>query len=457
MIDGTQFTFKTTNPNTHVLGLPCWEVLVNEKTNQKVNDIRTANIRGLDMKLKPSKSGGYNLIVNGSLHKYYNCGEHNADQFTFSKLMQSVDSITDLIGIEAKRCTIHGLEIGVNIELPYSPIRVLKNVISYRSKPFILINKRNARIGLQCVWSQYSIKLYDKAVQSGTDCGNVLRFEVSVDKMQVLAKYGVNTLADLQERTKIFPLINVLKDALTGIVWNDTTVNRNRLTDRELKRWLYYTNPLSWQAMGKFQRSRANKTWSILLSKYGNTPELFPFVLKTWEGLFSCQNEAENPQPFYHVQKKSEALKPATFLPLECTVKRLHHEPSVITFQNARNNDREIYNISDTRARKNKGLGKCCLTCGRNIGEQKRGSKFCSEKTFGKTAKKCRNKQSNKKRDIQVKLERAKKQNKFWIITYHNSNSERYSDMLHSSEIDIRKEWVNKIETINEFLPSVKN
>ncbi|HSH65812.1 MAG TPA: hypothetical protein VLB84_08445, partial [Bacteroidia bacterium] len=38
-----------------------------------------------------------------------------------------------------------------------------------------------------------------------------------------------------------------------------------------------------------------------------------------------------------------------------------------------------------------------CLSCGRNITNQKKGSMFCSEKIYGKEAKKCRNMQSNPK------------------------------------------------------------
>jgi predicted nucleic acid-binding Zn ribbon protein len=36
-----------------------------------------------------------------------------------------------------------------------------------------------------------------------------------------------------------------------------------------------------------------------------------------------------------------------------------------------------------------------CITCGNDITNQKKGSVFCSEKVFGKDAKKCRNQKSN--------------------------------------------------------------
>ena len=36
-----------------------------------------------------------------------------------------------------------------------------------------------------------------------------------------------------------------------------------------------------------------------------------------------------------------------------------------------------------------------CVTCGRDISKQKKGSKYCSEKSHGRKAKQCRNRQSN--------------------------------------------------------------
>jgi len=435
MIDGTQFTFHTPHPKTYLLGLPCWEVLINEKTGQKVNDMRTANIRGLDMKLKPSINGGYNLLINGSLHKYYNYGKQNADQFTFSKLVQSVDSITDILGINPDKCVLHGLEIGVNLPLSYSPAKVLKNLVCYRSRPFTQINKRSAYKGAQCALTQYTVKVYDKQKQSGIDCGNILRVEVSVSKMQAMTKYNIITLADLQNVDKVFPLVNILQEALNGIIWNDTAANLNRLSDRELKQWLFYSNPKSWQAMGKFKRNRANKAWEILLRKYGNPPNLLPLVLNTWKSLFNCEKEAQKPQPFYQLSNKSEAVETATFLPLECTVKRLHPNQVNSIYRNTENYYIENNNIISKENKKKEAKKLYCLSCGRNIEQQKKSSKFCSEKLYGRSAKKCRNKKSNLRRDMKIKVERAIKQNTFLAITYQDKTGNAYTDILHSTAL----------------------
>lgn len=46
-----------------------------------------------------------------------------------------------------------------------------------------------------------------------------------------------------------------------------------------------------------------------------------------------------------------------------------------------------------------------CVTCGRDITDQKSGSQFCSEKVFGKEAKKCRNQNSNRRNNYRRKVE----------------------------------------------------
>ncbi|HEY8401336.1 MAG TPA: hypothetical protein VIK89_08745 [Cytophagaceae bacterium] len=46
-----------------------------------------------------------------------------------------------------------------------------------------------------------------------------------------------------------------------------------------------------------------------------------------------------------------------------------------------------------------------CKSCGRDISGQKLNSVFCSEKIFGKEAKKCRNKDSNPRNHVKRKIE----------------------------------------------------
>lgn len=436
MIDAVQWTYNTTNSKTHLLSVP-WEVLTYEQTGNRVNDERTTNLRGINFRLKPSQNVGYNLLANGSLHKWHNCGEHNADQFTFEKLMLSIDSITDILEIPADKCVIHGLEVGVNIELPHSPQKVLKNVVCYKSKPFTQINKRAENKGLQCALSQYRVKAYDKKKQSGIDCGNLLRFEIAIDRMAVLKGYEITTLADLQDKEKVYKLVNVLSETYAGIVWTDSTVNLHRLSNREQKQWLFFSNPKQWAQMGKHKRYRAGIKWDALLKKNGNTPDILQLILNNWKSLFYSNNEAEKQRPFYQPEIKNKALETATFLPFICTEKKSHTHIPKTTIQK---HSFDIVENNNTRK---------CLTCKKDISTQRKGSVFCSEILYGKQAKKCRNKYTNNHRRIKQKIKKAMTENYQLAVTYADEKGNIYTDILYPSEINITKNWLNKVLKIS--------
>ena len=51
-----------------------------------------------------------------------------------------------------------------------------------------------------------------------------------------------------------------------------------------------------------------------------------------------------------------------------------------------------------------------CLTCGRDITDQRTGSVYCSELRYGKDAKRCRNKASNPRNNRLRSLERIERE-----------------------------------------------
>lgn len=184
------------------------------------------------MKLTDSKSGGYRFNIAGSLHKYANAGQHNADRFTFDRLQNSVNSLSYITGISENEYELNGLEIGLNIPLNKPPKRILNNVVSFGNKPFEAMNKKRSGLGLECSLSQYSVKIYDKGKQSKKQ-GNILRYEVAINKMQLVGGYDISTLADLTAPEKVYPLVALMLNAANRIIWTDTAADLNRMTDRQ--------------------------------------------------------------------------------------------------------------------------------------------------------------------------------------------------------------------------------
>ncbi|MBS1669199.1 MAG: hypothetical protein JST58_17635 [Bacteroidetes bacterium] len=444
MVDGIQICYHDC-ARSHLLEAD-WQALFWDKSLVRVDDNRLMKFRGLDLKLKNSKNGGLALLVSGSIHKYHNLGEHNADQFTFERLVQSIDSFTDLFSIPAKECYIHGIEVGLNLILEYPVIRVLKNVVCHAYKPFSFLSERSIRNGIVCTHSKYRVKVYDKSKVSGVSCGNTLRFEVAIDKMEKIAAYQIKTLADLQDKYKVYPLINLLKDALNDIVFTDSSMNIRILSEHEQKQFLHFSNPKTWQTLSKHQRCRAKKTFKKLLAN-GNPPNLFPIVIKTWDNLFREKIEADLPQPLDNGCFKMEALETATFGQLEYTGQKLRKEFGKSIEINAGFLINENLNIIDKELAE-KPENRFCISCGKSLGTTNPKRKFCSPKKYGnKAAKRCRNKQSNKKRDFKRLIQKAIAKDLYLVISY-KENGCVYSDILHNSEFMTVKETWDRIEKV---------
>ena len=459
MIDGINISVNVPK-DSPIKDLDLWETLVNAKTLERVTDHYTGNFRGLDLKLTDSKGGGYRLNIKGSLHKYANSGKHNADRFTFDRLQNAISSLTDVTGINSDRYALSGIEIGLNIPLNEPPQRIFKNVVSYGNKPFEAMNKKRSGLGLECTLRQYSIKVYDKGRQSRKN-ENILRFEVAVNKMQLLDGYGISTLADLTAPEKVQPLVRLLLDAASRIIWTDTAANLSQMTDRQQKKWLAYSNPKTWVQLTKQGKVYHLRQWQNLLSIYGNIPDLQNMILANWSGLFegwelpeNQDKQAEKLLPFYRIAPENASAKNVTFLPFIWTVKRYKkHNPKTPP---------ERINIKNNIKGAKKALlpekpqQHFCLSCGADISHQHPQSKFCSARFVGeRKARQCRNKDSNRRLSLKRKIKRAMDKEQFLAISYKDSTGATYTDILHPKELGITKKWLDSVQSI-ETIPKGK-
>lgn len=426
MFDGISTLYRVPDETGNLSALPCWEVLVNEQTGERVDECKTASLRGLHLAYKPSINGGYNFIIKGSLHKWHNAGTNNAGRFTIADVQTAVYGLCNVFEVEADRVELHGLEIGVNIHLPFPALRVLKNAVCYKGKAFTPINKRNVHKGLICTLNDYEVKMYDKAAQSGLDCGSVLRLETKVNKMRFLKDYNLSTLAALTVPNKAYQAKQILVNVLEGIIWTDTSASLYTMTDREQKQWLYLSNPKSWQNIAKEKAYRQRQKHTLLFrqyAKFDTGQHLKQLFSTTWESLFPDYLEAENCTPFHPLDQESEAVRKVTISPLECTVKRLP-----VIHDTKGNTDTTFCitpntNTNSANTAQSKVLPvRCCSTCGKDISQQRKGSRFCSASYVGvKAARVCRNKDSNRRRHLKTIIKKAMQQNNFIKVTYNDT------------------------------------
>jgi hypothetical protein len=351
-------------------------------------------------------------------------------------LSDVLDSLTNNYNIDLNYTYIHGIEIGVNIELDYSPEIVFKKAVCHKGKPFEQLDSRDRRFGVICNHNDYSIKLYDKGYQYKINGKYILRFEIKLLRQRILQPFEISTLADLKDVEKVVPLICLLLERLNEIVFFDYSFKPKGFTRTKLLNWQQYGNPRYWENLNRNNYYKARKKLAELTLKY-NCIDWGQFVLKRvsekWIEL--AEIKQKNRRHFPHILERLKAQKEATFSSFKYMLEN-------VTF-------------GDVQKRKEKESEKevCyCITCGRQITGQKQGSRFCSERIFGKEARQCRNKDSNRRLAIKRKINKAMDENLMLRVTYQVGGNE-YSDILGANEIIVTREWLEKVKRVERLEP----
>ncbi|WP_461115816.1 hypothetical protein [Spirosoma jeollabukense] len=272
--------------------------MVDTQTGFVFNPNRWANHRGLTFRIVPRKNGqGHRVELKGSLHKFHNNGQHNADQFTLNDLLLTLDELVHAYGFNLFDSKINKVEFGVNVELPFPVSQVLDNLVSYKNQPF----SRDTSSGTPyyvCNFQRYAVKIYDKGKQKGLAC-HMLRFEIRADKMEYFNGKGIElyTLADLLNSSNYGLLGALLVDTFKEILFDDPAINNAPLTPTNKEIYRNGRNPRYWQipdnltpkqANAHRQRlNRARQRYRSLYEQYGGSwqTEVAALIGETWTRL----------------------------------------------------------------------------------------------------------------------------------------------------------------------------
>lgn len=417
-----------------------FKLSVSESTGEIYTQKREAKAHSLRFILSPTNKGSFSCSFNGSLHKYKNIDGVNWDDFTFLQLFETLNSLVRDYEIDLSNSFIHSLEIGVNIELDYSPSIILKSVICHKGKAFDSIDRKNKNIGLICEHTDYAIKIYNKGYQSNISDKHILRYELKLHRQRILKPFGINTLADLQNVEKVTALIGLLLERLNEVMFFDFSCSIKGLSPSKKMNWEQYSNPNFWVSLNNKNYYKARQRYERLIMKYNATDwqkSISKQVTLKWFELSAIKHKKRGYFPQY--VEELESNKKATFSNLEYLLENITY------------NTKETLNIKSTNMQATKPICNC-ISCGRQLTEQKQTSKFCSEKKYGKAGKKCRNKDSNRRLTLKRKIYRAMDKNLMIRITYKVDGNE-YSDILGANEISIIREWLDKVTSIEILEP----
>ena len=218
------------------------KILANGK---KVSYRSTAWIKNIKLELFPK---GY-IEIAGSLHKYYNDGKHNYNQFGRKEAETALKRLIETCGLTLFDFKVESVEVGVNLMPPIPSDDIINNALMYKRKPFeakYCTDEGNYR---QATLSEYWVKFYNKRLHyeiQGYDIGHeILRFELKINKMRMLAKYRVFTLEDLLNKIEDIAK-DMLPKAWMEVLLYDPTVNKET-KEKTIK----YANVNFWTVIAK--------------------------------------------------------------------------------------------------------------------------------------------------------------------------------------------------------------
>jgi hypothetical protein len=346
--------------------------------------------------------------LKGSIHKYFNTGIHNWNDFKYSDVLQALENMWKEYEINPKRACLNKTEVGVNIVVPFSPELFFMTLISYQGTQFTPFEIEGS-IGMWCKKEHYYIKIYDKSHQYPEAPGYTLRFELSSRKMDFF-KGRIQTFSDYLNYDTFLFYGERLQQYFDEILTCDYKAGLKILNRKEKSMLDQGTNCKFWENLNpdskNFPFGNNDIDYKRARKRYGKTLNLFKNLVKKYnldEMQVFISNSIKDKLLILNDYTPEIRDKVTFFLDQFATYKGgqsdlLHiRSPYPLHSEELMN---EYFHGEDEPA--GNPSGRYCKTCGRDISNQKDGSLFCSETLYGKEGKKCRNTESNFKHKLEL-------------------------------------------------------
>lgn len=230
------------------INLTTGQMKTTNRNGNKVTPSKNASYKGLEFKIYDTGT----ITLSGSLHKYWNDGAHNYNDFDNEGVLFVLNDLNTKFDIDPNKCILKCLEIGINITPPVPTNEILDNCLLHKTKPFeYQINSDEGKYK-QVQHSQYIIKIYNKALHYKSKGFKVrteiMRFEIKYTKMQKLNEKGIFCLQDLIN----YGLQNFKDEVLNewqNVLYYDNTIQIDPLTTKLKKAVLEYANPNYWTGL----------------------------------------------------------------------------------------------------------------------------------------------------------------------------------------------------------------
>jgi len=227
--------------------------------------------KGLSFKI--TESGA--IIIEGSLHKYKNGGEHNFDDFSYCSLVETIRDLCSRFKINPAEANVHNVELGVNIIIPFDPTEVTDRcILLFNSRGLIKpspITKNDAQgfeRGVRFELTEYCLKVYNKGKQYN-QIQNILRVEYKTKKARIIGGIGIVNLLDLCNIEKLRDLTELHLYPTFDQLLLDEFVDESAMNKLEQKHFHQRLNFSGyWKKASRTQRKRNKDLLQDIYSKY---------------------------------------------------------------------------------------------------------------------------------------------------------------------------------------------
>lgn len=316
----------------------------------------------------------HRTLIEGSLHKYFNSGEHNYNDFSFKNLTDTINELCETFNFTPMEAYLRGFEYGVNINTSINPNRFLEMIVCYGNQSVNKMNISGGK-GIYCRKTNDVVKVYNKGFQYKQK-QNILRIEDKIIRMRRIKYLNIKSLHDLTQANNLTELGTMLSEMFDNLIIHEP-IKTEGLTTAKKRIYEQCGNPREWESINRNQRYKRLKQYNELIKEnsiYRVKETIATQIAEKWEYLLKKGDE------YTTIENHNKGDK---------------HTGSIACIHNPKVS--ESNNLKERR----------CLTCGRDISKQKKGSRFCSEKLFGKEVKQCRNNVSNPKNNLRKRVKKS--------------------------------------------------
>lgn len=243
------------------------------------------------------------IKVEGSLHKYFNNGMHNYNDFDRIALFDTVVEVCQILKTAPQNAHIHGVEFGVNIQTPFNPSYLLERLLSLNTET---AKKQNYFFDFyEFDFTHYKFKIYNKSEQHKLSI-DLLRVEVHVKKMQWLSSKGstIKTLDDLQQLHHLQKLGEILINCFDEIIIAEP-LETSTMTAKDAHQYEQLIRRDNWSNLTPKQRFRQKEKFERIIHQYATGETLKEVVRglvhQKWNDLLSVSG-VEVLERFYRVE-----------------------------------------------------------------------------------------------------------------------------------------------------------